>query len=170
MLIFCILDSRVPPQPNKFFDGFRTIALPNQASDKQDKINEFFHSTLPETACAIEIKCRVVTDNRNLFDNALSDNQTIKRVAMMWWQTCLNVGIVDRNWQDCGTQIADCLIHPVSIRTRQLEFADSRLDCYFPNCRRADIQFVLRIGNRLMCWEAQQSILMDPPDYDMCIE
>ena len=95
-------------------------------------------SASPQAADAVHIELAVITDDRDPFDEGLSDDQPVKRVTMVHGQDGLSVGIFQGDRQDRGFQIGQGLGHPRAVWLGKGQLPDSDLDGRLPDGGRAD--------------------------------
>ena len=73
-------------------------------------------SFLPDPSYAVGIKPCVGADNRYAFHHGLSDQQSVKRVAVVPRQSGLYVGVIYGDRHDAQIQVGDGLRHPLPVR------------------------------------------------------
>lgn len=60
----------------------------------------------------------------------------------MLGKSCLNVRVVDGDWNDSKPEVCNRPRHPVLIREGKVQLAEANFDSDFPNCRGTDKQFM----------------------------
>src|SRR5262245_19937087 len=79
-------------------------------------------------------------------------------------QPSLTVGVIHRDWQDRQAQVGNRLRHPLAIRQRQRQLAQTNLDGDLPHRCSTEQQVVRRVRDRRVSRWAEEMVLIDVPD------